>query len=69
MAVLKQISDVISQQGCVGANQQFNLYIKQWCLWLVSHVTVLKLQSDWNAQVPFPGPRIVSIFTRPIFPR
>ena len=27
------------------------------------------LQSDWDVQIPFPGPKIVSIFTRPLFPR
>ena len=32
-------------------------------------MTALKLQSDWNVQIPFPGPRIVSIFTRRLFPR
>ena len=28
-------------------------------------MTALKLQSHWSAQIPFPGPRIVSKFTRP----
>ena len=51
-AVLKQISDLIGQQGCVGASQQFNLYNKQWCLWLVKHIIVLNLKSDWIAQIP-----------------
>ena len=32
---------------------------------LASHMTALKLQSHWSAQIPFPGPRIVSKFTRP----
>ena len=36
---------------------------------LASHMTALKLQSHWSAQIPFPGPRIVSKFTRPLFPR
>ena len=36
---------------------------------LASHVTALKLQSHWSAQIPFPGPRIVSKFTGPLFPR
>ena len=35
---------------------------------LASHMTALKLQSDWNIQIPFPGPRIVFIFTRRPFP-
>ena len=34
---------------------------------LASHMTVLKLQSDWNVQTPFPGPKTVSIFTRHLF--
>ena len=59
-AVLKQISDLTGQQGCTGG-WWFNLFIR----WLASHMTVLKLQSDWNAQIPLPGLRIVSIFTRP----
>ena len=49
-----------------------NLYSRQWrfaFLRLVSHMTALKLQSHWSAQIPFPGPRIVSKFTRPFFPR
>jgi hypothetical protein len=35
---------------------------------LVSHMTTLRLESHWNAQIPFPGPilRIVSKFTRPL---
>ena len=66
-AVLKQISDLIGQQGCAGASRQFNLYSKQWCLRLASHMTVLKLQSDWNTQIPFPGQGLLSIFTRPLF--
>ena len=37
-------------------------------LQLVSHVTALKLQSDWSTQIPFLGPKIVSIFTRPLLP-
>lgn len=40
-----------------------------WCvaiLRLASHMTALKLQSDWDAQIPFPGPRIVSKFIRPL---
>ena len=48
-----------------------NSYSRQWrfaFLWLVSHMTVSKLQSHWNPQIPFPGPRIVSKFTRPLFP-
>ena len=51
---------------------QINLYSRQWCfafLWLASCMTALKLQSHWSAQIPFPGPRIVSKFTRPLFPR
>ena len=49
---LKQISDLIGQQGCTGAGRRFNLWHLQ--------LTVLKLQSDWNGQIPFPGPRIVT---------
>ena len=44
------------------------IYSRQWCfafLRLVSRMTTLKLQSHWSAQIPFPGPRIVSKFTRP----
>ena len=47
-----------------------NLYSRQWrfaFLRLASHMTVLKLQSHRSAQIPFPGPRIVSKFTRPFF--
>ena len=33
-----------------------------------SHVTLTELRSDWDTQIAFPGPRIVSIFTRPLFP-
>ena len=32
-----------------------------------SHMTLTELRSDWNAQIPFPGPRIVSIYIRPFF--
>ena len=28
-------------------------------------MTLTELRSDWDAQIPFPGPRIVSLFTRP----
>ena len=48
------------------------LYSRQWCfafLRLARHMTALKLHSHWSAQIPFPGPRIVSEFTRPLFPR
>ena len=39
------------------------------CGWrVILMMTALKLQSHWNAQIPFPGPRIVSKFTRPLFP-
>ena len=33
-----------------------------------SHMTLTGLRSDWDAQIPFPGPRIVPTFTRPLFP-
>ena len=49
-----------------------NLYSRQWrfaFLRLANHMTALKLQCHWSAQIPFPGPRIVSKFTRPPFHR
>ena len=62
---LKQISDLICQQGCVGVGRRYKLAQHGMALWLASHNTVLKLQSDCNAQIPFLSPGIVSIFTRP----
>ena len=60
-SVLKQTLDLIGQCCCVGVDQR----LKQWhvsFLRLASHMTELKLQSEWNAQIPFPGPRIASKF-------
>ena len=54
----------------LGRGPTIQIYIacRQWrfaFLRLASHMTALKLQSHWSAQIPFPGPRIVSKFTRP----
>ena len=48
-----------------------NLHTRQWhfaFLRLVSHITVLMLQSHWSAEIPFPGPRIVSKIQQTPFP-
>ena len=47
------------------AGRRFKFIQQAMALRLASHMTTLKLQSHWSAQIPFPGPRIVSKFTRP----
>ena len=49
------------------------LHSKNRCNWsfqipvVNSHMTLAKLRADWNAQILFPGPRII-IYIRPLFP-
>ena len=45
----EQSLDLIGRQRHVGDS---NLYSGQWRLQLASHMTELKLRSDWYAQVP-----------------
>jgi hypothetical protein len=62
----KETSDLIGHKRNRAYADNSNLYSWQWrfaFLRLASHMTTLKLQSHWSAQIPFPGPRIVSKFT------
>ena len=68
-AVVKQILDLIGHACGCAQMKDSNLYSRQsrfTYLQLASHMTTLKLQSHWSAQIPFPGPRTVSKFTRPL---
>ena len=60
-AVVKQTLDLIGH-GCDCARADDSVLM---ALWLVSHMTTLKLQSHCRAHIPLPGPRIVLKFTRP----
>ena len=63
-----KISDLIGQQGCMGASQQFNLYSKAMVPMASESYDCAKAAIWLKRSNSFPGPRIVSIFTRPFLP-
>ena len=71
---VEQTCILIGQNASVGDSINCIARIDLHCDWsfqipvINSHMTLTELQSDWNTQIPFPGPRIVSIYARPLFP-
>ena len=51
-AVLKQISDLIGQQGIVGNSNFIASSGTVAFLQLANHMTVLKLQPEWDVKIP-----------------